>query len=106
MDSLTKKIIHLSFWRSRKNSIRNNLTRRRTHMIHPYKNIDPKIHPSTFVAKNATVIGDVTIDEDCSIWFQSVLRGDVAPTIIGKRVNIQDLSMIHQSPDLPVTIED
>jgi len=75
-------------------------------MIHPYKNIEPKIHPSTFVAKNATVIGDVTIDEDCSIWFQSVLRGDVAPTIIGKRVNIQDLSMIHQSPDLPVTIED
>lgn len=75
-------------------------------MIHHYKNIAPKIHPSTFVAKNATVIGDVTIDEDCSIWFQSVLRGDVAPTTIGKRVNIQDLSMIHQSPDLPVTIED
>lgn len=75
-------------------------------MIHHYKNITPKIHPSTFVAKNATVIGDVTIDEDCSIWFQSVLRGDVAPTTIGKRVNIQDLSMIHQSPNLPVTIED
>lgn len=75
-------------------------------MIHHYKNIKPKIHPSTFVAKNATVIGDVTIDEDCSIWFQSVLRGDVAPTTIGKRVNIQDLSMIHQSPNLPVSIED
>lgn len=75
-------------------------------MIHHYKNQFPDIHPSAFVAKNATVIGDVSIDENCSIWFQAVLRGDVAPTRIGKRVNIQDLSMIHQSPDLPVHIED
>lgn len=75
-------------------------------MIHHYKKQLPTIHPSAFVAKNATVIGDVSIDEDCSIWFQSVLRGDVAPTRIGKRVNIQDLSMIHQSPDFPVHIED
>lgn len=75
-------------------------------MVHAYKNHFPTIHPSTFVAKNATVIGDVTIEEDCSVWFQTVIRGDVAPTRIGKRVNIQDLSMIHQSPDLPVTIED
>lgn len=75
-------------------------------MIHHYKKQFPTIHPTAFVAKNATVIGDVSIDEDCSIWFQAVLRGDVAPTRIGKRVNIQDLSMIHQSPDLPVHIED
>lgn len=75
-------------------------------MIHSYKGDSPNIHPSTFVAKNATVIGDVTIEEDSSVWFQTVIRGDVAPTHIGKRVNIQDLSMVHQSPDFPVVIED
>src|SRR5690625_6404906 len=75
-------------------------------MIHSYKNKFPKIHPSVFIAKNATIIGDVEIEEESSIWFQAVIRGDVAPTKIGKRVNIQDLSLIHQSPHLPVIIED
>lgn len=75
-------------------------------MIHHYNNIYPTIHDSAFIAKNATVIGDVTIDEQCSIWFNTVIRGDVAPTKIGKRVNVQDLSLIHQSPNLPVIIED
>lgn len=75
-------------------------------MIHPYKDKSPKIHPSVFVAQNATIIGDVEIGEESSIWFQTVIRGDVAPTKIGKRVNIQDLSLIHQSPNLPVIIED
>ncbi len=75
-------------------------------MFGSYKGIKPKIHPSVFVAKNADIIGDVTIDEGSSIWFQTVLRGDVAPTRIGKRVNIQDLSLVHQSPDSPVIIED
>src|SRR5690606_22701590 len=75
-------------------------------MIHHYKNIVPQIHESVFVAKNATIIGDVTIDENSSIWFKTVIRGDVAPTKIGKGVNIQDLSLIHQSPNMPVIIED
>lgn len=75
-------------------------------MIHHYKNIYPSIHPTAFIAKDATVIGDVTIGEQSSIWFKTVIRGDVAPTKIGNRVNIQDLSLIHQTPDLPVIIED
>src|SRR5690625_2415032 len=75
-------------------------------MIHQYKNNKPTIHPTAFIAHNATIIGDVTIEEKASIWFQTVIRGDVAHTHIGKRVNIQDLSLIHQSPDLPVIIED
>lgn len=75
-------------------------------MIGSYNGIKPKIHSSVFVAKNADIIGDVTIDEDSSVWFQTVIRGDVAPTRIGKRVNIQDLSLIHQSPDAPVIVED
>ncbi|HLR71005.1 MAG TPA: gamma carbonic anhydrase family protein [Pseudogracilibacillus sp.] len=75
-------------------------------MIHHYKSIYPSIHDSVFIANNATVIGDVTIDEETSIWFNTVIRGDVAPTKIGKRVSIQDLTMVHQSPDIPAIIED
>lgn len=75
-------------------------------MIHHYKNIYPSIHDSVFIANNATVIGDVTIDEQTSIWFNTVIRGDVAPTKIGKRVSIQDLTMVHQSPGIPAVIED
>src|SRR5699024_9550060 len=79
---------------------------RRLQMIHSYQGKHPRIHDTVFVAANATIIGDVQIDEQSSIWFQTVIRGDVAPTTIGKRVNIQDLSLIHQSPDMPVTVED
>ncbi|MFD1040169.1 gamma carbonic anhydrase family protein [Virgibacillus byunsanensis] len=75
-------------------------------MIQSYKNKKPSIHSTTFIAKDATIIGDVTIDEQSSVWFKTVIRGDVAPTHIGKRVSIQDLSMIHQSPNMPVTVED
>lgn len=75
-------------------------------MIHDFKDFTPEIHDSVFVAHNATIIGDVIIEEDSTVWFQTVIRGDVAPTRIGKRVNIQDLSMIHQSDDFPVVIED
>ncbi|WP_107838887.1 gamma carbonic anhydrase family protein [Metasolibacillus meyeri] len=75
-------------------------------MIYPYKGITPKIDPTAFIADFATVTGDVTIGEESTVWFNTVIRGDVAPTVIGKRVSIQDLSCIHQSPNNPVIIED
>lgn len=75
-------------------------------MIQHYKGYTPEIHPSVYIAENATITGDVTIEELSSIWFQTVIRGDVASTYIGKRVNIQDLSMVHQSPDYPVLVHD
>lgn len=75
-------------------------------MIREYKGKSPGIHPSVYVAHDAIVVGDVTIDEESSVWFQTVIRGDVAPTRIGKRVNIQDQSMLHQSPNKPLIIED
>ncbi|AXI09821.1 gamma carbonic anhydrase family protein [Oceanobacillus sp. 143] len=75
-------------------------------MIGEYKGSKPSIHETAFIAKDAVVVGDVTIDEQSSIWFHTVIRGDVAPTKIGKRVSIQDLSMLHQSPDNPLIIED
>ena len=75
-------------------------------MIYPYKGKEPNIDPSVYIADYVTITGDVTIGPDTSIWFSSVIRGDVAPTIIGSRVSIQDLSCLHQSPNNPLIIED
>jgi carbonic anhydrase/acetyltransferase-like protein (isoleucine patch superfamily) len=75
-------------------------------MFYPYKGMIPKIAQSTFIADDAVVTGDVIIGEDCSLWFHTVIRGDVAPTVIGNRVNIQDNSILHQSPNNPLIIED
>jgi len=75
-------------------------------MIYPYKDKHPQIDPSAFIADFATITGDVTIGAESSIWFNTVVRGDVAPTIIGNRTNIQDLCMLHQSPGNPLILED
>ena len=59
-----------------------------------------------FVAHNAMVVGDVTAGESCSFWFNAVVRGDVAPVVIGKRVNVQDGVVIHCDTGVPNVIED
>ncbi len=55
----------------------------------------PKIGENTFLAETATLLGDVTIGRDCSIWYGAVLRGDVNTITIGDRTNIQDGAVIH-----------
>ncbi|MDE6099945.1 MAG: gamma carbonic anhydrase family protein [Paramuribaculum sp.] len=64
-------------------------------LIIPLRGFTPAIGPDTFLAENATIIGDVTIGEGCSIWFNTVVRGDVNTIKIGDRVNIQDGSVLH-----------
>jgi len=64
-------------------------------MIHTFKGIRPKLGKNTWIAPSADVIGDVEIGEDCSIWFGTVIRGDVHYIKIGDRTSIQDLSMVH-----------
>lgn len=54
-----------------------------------------KINPSAFVAKNATIIGTVTIGKDASVWFGAVVRGDMAEIIIGDESNVQDNAVVH-----------
>lgn len=73
-------------------------------LIINYKNHTPDIHETAFIAPNATIIGDVEIGSHSSVWFNTVLRGDIAPIRIGNRSNIQDLSILHQSPGLPLEI--
>jgi carbonic anhydrase/acetyltransferase-like protein (isoleucine patch superfamily) len=59
-----------------------------------------------YQAHNSTVIGDVKVGAKSSFWFSSVVRGDVAPIVVGKRVNVQDCAVIHCDADIPNFIED
>lgn len=63
--------------------------------IIPHKGITPKIHPSVFIAEGVYVIGDVEIGKDSSVWFNTVIRGDVHYIRIGERTNIQDNTVVH-----------
>jgi carbonic anhydrase/acetyltransferase-like protein (isoleucine patch superfamily) len=63
-----------------------------------------KLPGGAFVAHNAVVTGDVTLGEDCGIWFGCVVRGDDAPLTIGRRTNIQDLTMVHADTGHPNVI--
>jgi len=63
--------------------------------IRSFQGVSPRLHPSVFVADGAHVIGDVEIGEDSSVWYNTVLRGDVNAVRIGLRSNIQDLTMVH-----------
>lgn len=64
-------------------------------LLRTLKGITPVIGKNTFLAENATIIGDVTIGESCSIWYHAVLRGDVNKITVGDRVNIQDGAVVH-----------
>ncbi len=64
-------------------------------IILPVKGLAPTIPDSCFVAPNATIVGDVLMGEDCSVWFNAVIRGDVNSIRIGNKVNIQDGACIH-----------
>mmetsp|Transcript_57664 Transcript_57664/g.91669 ORF Transcript_57664/g.91669 Transcript_57664/m.91669 type:complete len:231 (+) Transcript_57664:804-1496(+) len=73
--------------------------------ILPYKGVAPVISPHAFIASTSSIIGDVRIEEDASIWFNCVLRGDVASIRVGKRSNVQDGTVIHVNsakPDLNI----
>lgn len=64
-------------------------------MIIPFEGKTPQIHESVRIFHNVSIIGDVKIGADSSVWFGSILRGDLNSIIIGERTNIQDLVIIH-----------
>lgn len=66
----------------------------------------PNIHPSAFLAPNATVMGDVTVGAESSFFFGAVARSEFVPIVIGQRTNIQDNCVLHADPGLPMTIGD
>jgi carbonic anhydrase/acetyltransferase-like protein (isoleucine patch superfamily) len=66
----------------------------------------PDISLASFVANNATVMGNVSLAEGCSIWYGAVVRGDVAQIAIGKYSNVQDGAVLHGDLDQPTILED
>lgn len=68
-------------------------------MIRTFQGIKPTIPKSCFIEETAVVIGDVVMGEQCSVWFNAVIRGDVNYIRIGDRTNVQDLCMLHVTHD-------
>jgi carbonic anhydrase/acetyltransferase-like protein (isoleucine patch superfamily) len=64
----------------------------------------PRIHPTAWVAPGATVVGDVTLEEESSVWYGAVLRGDINRIIIGPRSNIQDNAVVHLDTAYPTIL--
>lgn len=64
-------------------------------LILPVLGKEPQMGNNCFLAPNATIVGDVIMGDDCSIWFNAVLRGDVNSICIGNKVNIQDNAVVH-----------
>jgi len=76
-------------------------------MIRPFQGVQPQVHPTAFIEESAHIIGDVHIGEESSVWFNTVVRGDVHYIRIGNRTNIQDNSVIHvRNGTCPTILED
>ena len=72
--------------------------------IYTFDNYTPEIKETSFIASNASLIGRVKIGENSSVWFNTVLRGDMEYINIGNESNIQDLSMGHADPGFPLVV--
>lgn len=64
-------------------------------LIKPVKGVSPKFGSNCFLAENSTIVGDVVVGDDCSVWFNAVVRGDVNYIRMGNKVNVQDGAIIH-----------
>ena len=73
-------------------------------MFYDLKDKKPKSTGENWVAPNATIIGDVTLEKNSSIWFNAVLRGDIENIYIGEGSNIQDGSVLHTDPGFPLKV--
>lgn len=72
--------------------------------VYSFEGRIPRIDPEAFVAPTATLIGDVTVEAGASVWFNTVLRGDLAPIVIRADANVQDGSVLHAPPGIPVDV--
>ena len=64
----------------------------------------PRVHPSAFIAPTAVLIGDVTVEENASVWYNAVLRADFAPIVVRRGANVQDCAVVHVTPANAVEI--
>lgn len=73
-------------------------------MIRPYRDKYPALAPSARLAENATVVGDVVLEEEASLWYGAVLRGDEGSIQIGRGSNVQDNAVVHADPGYPTVV--
>jgi carbonic anhydrase/acetyltransferase-like protein (isoleucine patch superfamily) len=64
----------------------------------------PTVHPDAFIAPTATLVGDVTVEEGASVWYNAVIRADYSPVIVRAGANVQDGAVVHGPPNLPTDI--
>ena len=72
--------------------------------IYSFEGKTPNIHPDAFIAPNATIVGDVTIEAGASVWYGAVIRADFSPVVVRADANVQDCAVVHAPPGLPVEI--
>ena len=78
----------------------------RSGLLLPFNGVCPRIASGVYLAPGSVVVGDVEIGEDSSIWFNTVIRGDVAPIRIGQRSNVQDGAVLHVDTGTPCLVGD
>ncbi|MEO8634156.1 MAG: gamma carbonic anhydrase family protein [Gemmatimonadales bacterium] len=66
----------------------------------------PRLDPTSWIAPGALVMGDVTLGRESSVWYTAVLRGDMAPIVIGEQSNLQDGTIVHVDAGVPCTVGD
>lgn len=72
--------------------------------LYAFEGREPTVHPTAFVAPTATIVGDVTVEEDASVWYGAVIRGDYSPVVVRKGANVQDGAVIHGPPNEPTEV--
>ncbi len=72
--------------------------------LYSFEGRSPRVDPTAFVAPTATLIGDVVVEAGASVWFNTVLRADYGPVIVREGANVQDGSVLHSPPGIPVDI--
>ena len=73
-------------------------------MLIEFKGMVSDVSQAAYIAENATICGDVTLGKDSSVWFNAVIRAEVAPINVGEMSNVQDHTMLHADYDCPIRI--
>src|SRR5262245_22480559 len=66
--------------------------------LYSFEGKSPRVHPTAFVAPTACLIGDVTVEENASVWYNAVVRADFSPIVIRRGANVQDGAVLHVTP--------
>src|SRR5438128_8621651 len=75
-----------------------NTARTRPMPLFSFEGKSPRVHPTAFIAPTAVLIGDVTVEENASVWYNAVVRADFSPIVIRRGANVQDCAVIHVTP--------